>query len=69
MAKLCQYYAVNPVMTTSDQSNRRIAGARLHALILLLAWLPVMAWAQHSIVEVITLNYRTAEQVIPALAE
>ena len=54
-------------MTTSDQSNRRIAGARLHALILLLAWLPGMAWAQHSVVEVITLNYRTAEQVIPAL--
>jgi hypothetical protein len=54
-------------MTTFDYSICRAANASLRALIFVLAWLPVLAGAQNTVIEVIPLNYRTAEQVIPAL--
>ena len=58
--------AVNSDMPKFDLSTRR-AAAHLRTLIVLCALAPLIALAQNTTLEVITLKYRTAEQMMPVL--
>ena len=54
-------------MATLEIAVRWAAAMRRGWLIALFAFAPLMAFAQNTTLEVITLTYRTAEQVIPVL--